>query len=210
MSEKPVWYASGGRKSKPTFSKFVPMLASTPHIEKNCTWRPSWLKNLEQDISIDNKLDNYVMARGGTIQLGRSSKKVKDHTEGEEGKKKTKGKTAKWTPKWLWNNHGVEKHSFKRESRNEEEVQLAYESWKNELADRERLNRAAKLKIEREKEEEERLRFTRNIQKNISHAEFCKGAKKAMIQEKKREIVATEVLGTIPNKTISNSVNMHG
>ena len=189
MSEKRVWYASGGRKSKPTFSKFVPMLASTPHIDKKCTWRPSWLKNLEQDISIDNKLDNYVMARGGTIQLGRSSKKAKDHSKGEEGKEskeKTKQKPAKWTPKWLWNNHGVEKHSFKREPRNEEEVQLAYESWKNELANRERLKRIAKLKIEREKEEEERLRFTRNIQKNISHAEFCKEAKKAILQEKQR------------------------
>ena len=29
------------------------------------------------------------------FQLGRSSKKVKDHTEGEEGKKKTKTKTSK-------------------------------------------------------------------------------------------------------------------
>lgn len=186
MSEKPVWYASGGRKSKPTFSKFVPMLASTPHIKKQCTWRPSWLKNLEQDISIDNKLDNYVMARGGTIQLGRSSKKIENHTKGEESKQKTEDKKAKWTPKWLWNNHGIEKHSFKRQPRDEEQVQLAYDSWKNELANRERQKRTAKLKVEREKEEEERLRFTRNIQKNISYTEFCKEAKKANTREKQR------------------------
>ena len=47
---KPVWHASGGRKSNALFNKFMPMAMSTPHSASSATWRPAWLKNLEQDI----------------------------------------------------------------------------------------------------------------------------------------------------------------
>ena len=132
MSEKPIWHASGGRKTNGTFNKFIPMLMSTPNVGNSSTWRPSWLKNLEQDIAIDRKLDVYVMARGGEIQLGRSPGK-KSPKERDKSTPKSKSPKPKWTPKWLWNNHGVQKHSFQREVHSEQDVKEAYESWKSKI-----------------------------------------------------------------------------
>jgi len=193
MSEKPVWHASGGRKTKGTFNKFIPMLMSTPNVGNSSTWRPSWLKNLEQDIAIDRKLDVYVMARGGEIQLGRSPGKKSPKNKDQHTPKSNSPK-PKWTPKWLWNNHGVEKHSFQREVRSEQDIKEAYESWKSKIEQKAKAEKEAILVEQAKKVEEERNRFSKIITKNISYIEFCEKAKKAKVKEKNRLKTAQETM----------------
>ena len=186
---KPVWHASGGRKANALFNKFMPMAMSTPHSASSATWRPAWLKNLEQDIAIDGKLDVYIMARGGEIQLGRSPRKKSPKSKKKKGDEEEAGNESpkpKWTPQWLWNNHGVKKHSFDREMRSEEEVKAAYEAWKMELEAREKTDKEAKEAATAKKREEKRLRFTKNISKSISYEEFCEEARRNKIKEKNR------------------------
>jgi hypothetical protein len=155
--------------------------------EAAATWRPLWLRNLEQDLAVQRSVENYVMKRGVEFKQHKEGPgwKPTQLTEAEDSKKE----------KPLWNNPTVSPTKVDKRLQykdvTQEDRDVYFRQWEEKKIQEKQERLLVQKDIEKDKEYEKR---SKSRGSSHAHSLFCDEKNSAVKLKRLKEKMEREAM----------------